>query len=152
MLSHQILKVVADSVNPSLGILVVALPFVKWRGRRRSVLMHISTTIATVLLVYLLRAVFGLEEVWAHKGLDFSTHTAICIVLVVGLSSIDWKTAWLWIAIFLSYAELMVYQAYHSWSDIWTTGVVVFIFSACVRYVGGRWSSAGSPSRTPSTS
>lgn len=138
MLSHQTLKIVADSVNPSLGVLVLALPFAKWRGQWRPASVHIAVTLVTVTLTYLLRAVFNLEAVWASWGLDFSTHGAICIVLVVALSSLEWKRIWVWGAVFVSYDALMVYQSYHTWADIGTTSAVMFPFTITVRYLGDR--------------
>lgn len=138
MLSHQTLKIVADSVNPSLAVLVLALPFARWKGQLRIASAHIAVTLVTVMLTYLLRGVFNLESVWASWGLDFSTHGAICIVLVVALSSLEWKRVWIWAAIFVSYDALMIYQSYHSWVDIATTSVVMFPFSIGVRYLGDR--------------
>jgi hypothetical protein len=139
MLSHETLKIVADSVNPSLGILALALPFAKWQGRWRPSTLHIAITLVTVALTYSLRAVFGLEAVWARWGLDFSTHSAICIVLGVALVSLDWRKWWLWGAVLLGYAILMVYQSYHTWADIGTTAVVMFPFAVLIRYWGDRW-------------
>ena len=90
MLSYQTLKHVADSVNPSLGVLTLALPFSRWPRQWRLSSMHIAVTLITVMLTYLVRAAFSLEAVWASWGMDFSTHGAICIVLVVALSSLSW--------------------------------------------------------------
>jgi hypothetical protein len=145
MLSHETLKVVADSVNPSLGILALALPFAKWQGRWQPT-MHIAITLLTVVLTYLSRAVFGLEAVWARWGLDFSTHAAICIVLGVALSSLDWRKSWIWGAVLLGYGILMVYQSYHTWADIGTTALVMFPFCVVIRYWGDRWGASTHPS------
>lgn len=150
MLSHSALKVVADSVNPSLGILALSLPFVKWHRVRKQAWMHMGVTTFTVLLTYFLRAAFGLESVWAGWGLDFSTHTAICSVLVIGLASLDWAKSWIWAGILLGYAALMVYQAYHTWADIGTTAAFVLPYSALIRYWGDRWCARRVPSSTTS--
>jgi len=152
MLSHQTLKIVADSVNPSLGILALALPFVRWQGRWQPSTMHIAITLLTVVLSYLFRAVLGLEAVWAHWGLDFSTHGAICIVLGVALASLDWRTSWIWGAVFLGYGILMVYQSYHTWADIGTTAVVIFPFAVLIRYWGDRWCASTLRSRAAPSS
>jgi len=140
MLSHQTLKVVADSVNPSLGLLALVLPFLRWRSSWRPASIHIAVTLLTVALTYFLRAVLGLEDVWASWGMNFSTHTAICVVLAVALASLNWVRSWIWGAIFLAYAALMVYQGYHSWPDIGTTAAVVVSYTAFIRYCGARWS------------
>jgi hypothetical protein len=139
MLSHETLKIVADSVNPSLGMLALALPFAKWQGRWRPATMHIAVTLLTVAFTYAFRAVLGLETVWAGWGLDFSTHGAICIVLGVALASLDWRKSWIWGAVLLAYGILMVYQSYHTWADIGTTAVVIVPFALVIRYWGDRW-------------
>jgi hypothetical protein len=138
MLSHESLKVVADTVNPILGLLAIALPITKWRGQWRPASMQIGVTLMTVALTYLFRAVFDLEGLWASRQLDFSTHTAICVVLVIALSSLDWKRAWIWCVILIAYAQLMTYQHYHTWIDIGTTAAVMVPFSALIRYWGDR--------------
>jgi len=148
MLSHAALKVVADSVNPSLGILVLGLPFFKWHRERKRAWMHIGVTVFTVLLMYLVRAVFHLEAVWAGWGMDFSTHTAMCAMLVTALSSLRWGRFWIWAIVLLSYAALMVYQSYHTWMDIGTTAVCVLPCAALIRYWGDRWGARSAPFST----
>jgi hypothetical protein len=152
MLSHPTLKIVADSVNPTLGVLAVALPFTKWRDQSRLAMRHVAVTLLIVALTYLLRAVLGLELMWAHWGMDFSAHAAICIVLSVALASLDWRRVWLWSAIFVAYDILMVYQGYHTWSDIGTTAAVVMPFVLIVRYWGDRWMIDSARCRTPTSS
>ena len=139
MLSHQTLKVVADAVNPSLGILAIVLPFAKSREAWRQAAAHLGVTLVIVALTYLFRAGLQLEALWASWGMDFSTHGAICIVLVVALSSLAWKRFWVWGVIFVSYDALMVYQSYHTWADIGTTSAVVLPFTLALRYWGDRW-------------
>ena len=141
MLSHQALKIVADSVNPTLGVLALALPFAKWRGQPRPALMHIGVTLLTTALMYAVRAAFGLEGVWGSRGMDFSTHASVCIILVAALSSLNWRTVWVWSAVFVSYDALMVYQNYHTWIDIGTTSAVIVPFTLVIRFVGDRWAS-----------
>jgi hypothetical protein len=152
MLSHQTLKIVADSVNPTLGVLALALPFAKWRGQWRPSAKHIAITVLTVALTYSLRAALGLEAVWAHWGMDFSTHGAICIVLGVALASLSWRRSWTWGAVFVGYDSLMVYQAYHTWADIGTTTAVMLPLALLVRHWGDRWASGNLSWRAPSSS
>jgi hypothetical protein len=142
MLSHQALKVVADSVNPTLGALALALPFAKWRGQPRPALMHIGVTLLTTALMYAVRAAFDLEAVWGRWGMDFSTHASVCIILVVAVSSLNWRAVWIWGAVFVSYDALMVYQSYHTWVDIGTTSAVIVPFTLIIRYAGNCWATA----------
>lgn len=152
MLSYQTLKIVADSVNPSLGVLTLALPFSRWPRQWRLSSMHIVVTLITVMLTYLARAAFSLEAVWASWGMDFTTHGAICIVLVVALSSLSWKRFWVWGVVFVAYDELMVYEHFHTWADIGTTSAVLLPFTLVVRYWGDRWgASIVQPARATSS-
>lgn len=152
MLSHHQLKTVADSVNPTLGVLALLLPFARWRNQWRPPSKHIAITVVTVALMYLVRAVLGLETMWAHWGLDFSTHGAMCIMLSVALASLDWRTSWIWGAVFVGYDFLMVYQAYHTWPDIGTTTAVILPFTLIVRYWGNRWTAGNFGGRALSSS
>lgn len=152
MLSHQTLKVVADSVNPILGILAIVLPFAKSRGAWRQAAAHLGVTLVIVALTYLFRAVLQLEALWASWGMDFTTHGAICIVLVVALSSLSWKRFWVWGVVFVAYDELMVYENFHTWADIGTTSAVLLPFTLVVRYWGDRWgASVVQPTRATSS-
>jgi hypothetical protein len=151
MLSHQTLKIVADSVNPTLGILALAFPFAKWRGQWSPASRHIAITLVIVALTYSLRAALGLEAVWAHWGMDFTTHGAICIVLSVSLASLSWQRSWIWGAIFVGYDILMVYQAYHTWADIGTTTALMLPLALLVRYWGDRWATDNLASRARSS-
>lgn len=138
MLSHQTLKVIADSVNPTLGILAIVLPFTKWRDVWRLAAAHLGVTLLIVALTYLFRAILQLEALWANWGLDYSTHEAICIDLVVASSSLYWRRAWIWCTVLLAYDALMVYQSYHTWPDLETTAAVMLPFAVTIRYGGDR--------------
>jgi hypothetical protein len=138
VLSHETLGIIADGVNPFLGLLALMLPYAKWRGRRGLAARHIAITLMMVALTYSVRAALGLEALWAQWGMDFSTHGAICIVLSVALASLSWPRAWIWGLAFMSYDCLMVYQGYHTWADIGTTTVVMLPFAKLIRYYGDR--------------
>jgi hypothetical protein len=71
---------------------------------------------------------------WPSVGLDFSTHTAIAIALVVSLGSIKRSTWMAWTAVLLGYFVLMVHQRYHTWADIFATTVVI-----APPLIAGRW-------------
>jgi hypothetical protein len=122
--------------------LAVALPFAKWRGQWPPPAKHIAITLLTIALTYFLRAAFGLEAVWAHWGVDFSTHGAICIVLSMALASLRWRNSWIPGGVFVGYGFLMVHQAYHTWADIGTTTAVMLPFAVLLRYWGDRWVAA----------
>jgi hypothetical protein len=66
-------------------------------------------------------------NIWPAFGLDYSTHTAIALGLVIFLSFNMRKLVTFWIGSLVSYVLLMWYQRYHTIADIATTGVAVGI-------------------------
>lgn len=124
-MSWETLDAIADSVIPVLGLIALIWPWLRWRGSRRHAALNITVTLLSVGFDYMLSALDGKFGWWPSVGLDFSTHTAIAIALIVALSSIKPSTWTVWTAILLGYFVLMVYQSYHTWADIGTTAAVV---------------------------
>jgi hypothetical protein len=58
-------------------------------------------------------------------GLDFSTHTAVAVALVVSLCAIKPSTWFGWVAVLFGYFALMLYQRYHTVADIVTTAAII---------------------------
>ncbi len=68
-------------------------------------------------------------HVWSSFNLDYSTHTAVSLALVLSLCALArkfWKT---FIVSLLIYVLLMLYQKYHTFADIASTAPVI-VFSA----------------------
>lgn len=121
MLSYHTLDMIADSINPLLGVVALVLPWIR-RGRpTRQALALDGLTGAAVLIAYLLQAVDSALGMWPRAGLDFSTHTAV----FVGIASSIWQHGrfWRWAIAGLgfAYATLMRIQEYHSVLDIVST-------------------------------
>src|SRR5690606_6806076 len=65
--------------------------------------------------------------IWPAVGLDYSTHTAVALTLVLslcGLARPFWK---LLASSFVLYALLMLYQKYHTVPDILSTMVPILL-------------------------
>lgn len=125
---------IADSVIPLLGIIALVWPWLRWRGAWRHSALNVVATLLSVAFAFAMSALDGKFGWWPAAGLDFSTHTAIAIALVVSLCAIK-PSAWMaWTAILLAYFVLMVYQRYHTWADIFTTAVVI-----APPLIAGRW-------------
>lgn len=73
--------------------------------------------------------------IWPAIGLDYSTHTAVALALVICLVEIFPRFRWLSIGSLLLYIGLMLYQQYHSLLDIVSTGVIVLLFAISMRWV-----------------
>jgi hypothetical protein len=66
-------------------------------------------------------------SLWPRLGLDYSTHTAVALVLVLFLSMNAAGQSMPWLGSLAGYAWLMTYQGYHSLVDIATTALAVAI-------------------------
>jgi len=136
-LSYETLDAIADSVNPTLGVIALAWPWLRWREQWRIPAVNVIVTLLSVAIAYALSALDGATGWWPSWGLDFSTHTAVCVALVVSLCSIKRSWSGLWVGVFAAYAALMVYQRYHSVGDIVTTAAVVAPFVIGLRWWAG---------------
>lgn len=127
MLSYETLDGIADSINPLLGILALALPWLRRRGMRLRALILNLLTIGAVAVAYAGQALDAGLRLWVQGGLDYSTHTAVFTAIASSL----WQqgNAWRWVSALVGagYAALMLWQRYHSLLDILTTaaGMVV---------------------------
>jgi len=130
MLDYATLDAIADSYNPLLlllSLLYIGAAYFKghWKmGGRRAVGFAVVVLVAYGLMFADKR--YGL---WEGLGLDYSTHTATSIGMVLFLS---YFTSKLSVSVglgasFILYAGLMLYQRYHSFLDILTTGVIVVL-------------------------
>jgi len=64
-------------------------------------------------------------SLWPYFELDYSTHSAAALVLVVSLSVMKVSLRGTWLLSLLCYFLLMLYQQYHSVADIISTVLVV---------------------------
>lgn len=128
MLSYEVLDSIADAYNPllliiSIVIIITALYAKRWR----LALMLALTIVVDVVLAYGLKYVDQEFEIWTSFGLDYSTHTATSVALVVFLSVNARRFIALWIGSLLAYFGLMLYQGYHTTEDILTTLLAVIL-------------------------
>ena len=126
MMSTQLqsaLATMADLYTPLLLILVVidvALAF------RRGFKFHGLRLLLAVLVVYGWMFADKHFHWWSNLGLDYSTHTAASLALIMCL----WPRKTLLFRCLLAvsliaYGELMNILNYHSWADMLTTAAVV---------------------------
>jgi len=126
MLDYETLDAIADTYTPvlatlSIGYLLRSIIARNWRRLR----------LEGLFLFYGMAVAYGLMfldnqfALWPIFGLDYSTHTAVALVLLVFLG-LKLKSAWaFWLGSLISYALLMIYQNYHSLSDILTTALAL---------------------------
>ncbi len=136
-MSYETLDAIADSVNPILGLIALTWPWLQWRRQWRRAALHVLLTLLSVALAYAMSALDRTFGWWPSLGLDFSTHTALCVTLIVSLCFVRRSLAALWIGVFIAYAALMVYQDYHSVADICTTLLAVLPIALGLRLLAG---------------
>lgn len=137
MPSYELLDRIADSINPAMGILALALPWLRKRERSGQVALMTSFTLACVAIAYGMQWLDRSFRLWPHFGLDYSTHTAVFAAIASAL----WQHGRVWqyfaVGVALSYAALMLWQRYHSLMDIVSTAgamlVVLIVFWSLVR-------------------
>lgn len=125
MPSFETLDAIADSVNPLLGLVALTWPWLRWRRQWRLAAVHVVVTLLSVAFAYGITALDRANVWWQSWGLDFSTHTAVCVALIVALCAVNLSLAGWWVGVFGAYIALMLYQGYHSIADIVTTAAVV---------------------------
>ena len=137
MLDYQTLDIIADAYTPLLAILSVAvIAGCAFHRRWKLACLNFSLLLAGAVISYGLMYLDRTLHLWLSVGLDYSTHTAVALVLVVMLTLTLPRYTLLWSLSFLSYLLLMLYQQYHSLSDIISTAfaVGIFLFPALVLY------------------
>jgi len=126
MLSYDLVDHIADSHNPVLGALWLALclfPISKlqWRASVARVLLGL----ACLLVAYGMMWLDGAIHVWHAVGLDYSTHTAVATAMVITLAVMSPRAGLIAFGLLCLYVPLMLYQRYHTLGDILSTAVVV---------------------------
>lgn len=131
-MTYETLDKIADSYIPVLLIIFlfglayrVYLDWPNFTSTWRS----FGFAVAMVLVSYGFMFADKAMNIWSGVGLDYSTHTAVSLAIVFPLCTL-FSQAWkLLVLSFLAYASLMLYQGYHSVTDILTTAAVVSAFA-----------------------
>jgi hypothetical protein len=123
--TYEILDAIADSVNPILGVIALTWPWLHWQGQWRRAASHVLATLLSAALAFGMSALDGAYGWWPSWGLDFSTHTALCVAATIALCFVNRSLVIVWLGALISYAALMMYQGYHTAADIGTTALVV---------------------------
>lgn len=129
MLSYQTLDFIADCYTPLLlfafmVVLAKSAVVKQWQALGINVLL----LCCGIVLTYGLMFVDSALSIWASLGLDYSTHTAAALVLVLMINRTVPELYWPNSLLFLIYAGLMMYQNYHTLLDIVSTALVIFMF------------------------
>jgi CubicO group peptidase (beta-lactamase class C family) len=131
MMTYEQLDAIADSVIPTLGVLALLLPWLPMYRASFPAWKRILCTLLGVAAAYAGMYLDKLTGAWPAMSLDYSTHSAVCVALLIALGHLSRRWLIGSVAIGVAYAALMLYQRYHTLVDILTTaipiGVVVWL-------------------------
>jgi hypothetical protein len=138
MLDYQTLDRIADSVNPTLGVITLVLALVVRHPGNPPRWAQVLLTLCAVASIYLLGFIDASLKLWPAMGLDFSGHTGVHVAIVVSLWMIDRRFGLAGIGVFVAYAALMLYQQYHTVADIASTAPVTAAAAIGMWWLGKR--------------
>lgn len=137
-MDYETLDKIADAYTPLLLIVFLIGIGIRlnqsWPNYLRAA-RYIFRFLLLIAFSYGLMFVDNSVGIWPAIGLDYSTHTAVALALVICLVEIFPRFRWLSIGSLLLYIGLMLYQQYHSLLDIVSTGVIVLLFAISMRWV-----------------
>jgi hypothetical protein len=128
MPDYETLDTIADAYIPALALFsLIAIAISAIQGQWQIAALRLLTILIFAVIAYGFMFIDSWLKLWPALELDYSTHTAVSLVLVIFLSVINKKLAVFWLVSFIAYALLMLYQQYHTLADIVTTAVVVIV-------------------------
>ena len=131
-MDFETLDAIADAYIPLLaiiffiGLTVSAVMVLKDRQFLRRVFVFFASLLGIAYGFMFLDNTFHL---WPYVNLDYSTHTAVSLTLVIAnclLARQFWK---LIISSFILYVLLMLYQKYHTVLDIFSTAIPIVLIA-----------------------
>lgn len=139
-MNYQTLDIIADSYIPLLALLSLYWLIIlsgKRPGKQDEVgepcvlpqkslfryrLLGLAILLGTA---YGLMFLDNLFHLWPSAGLDYSTHTAVALVLVIYLILLKPEFKFLWGLSLIAYCGLMYYQQYHIVADMISTATTI---------------------------
>lgn len=134
-MDNQLLDAIADAINPSLLVLALIVP---WIQRRRLPWAFWGRTFLSLVVVYVIQFADHQFMLWPRLGLDYSTHTAFAVAVIVSLGVFDKRWFFILLPVLVAYAALMMYLGYHSLADILTAALVIGPATWLIHRIGKR--------------
>ncbi|ABC27153.1 conserved hypothetical protein [Hahella chejuensis KCTC 2396] len=123
---YEILDAIADSYNPLIGLVTLALlAYTTWRRRWAAAGRLALTLFGGLAVVYSLQWLDHSLGIWPALGMDYSTHTAVAVVITLSLIAAAPHLRIPALTGLLGYGLLMLYQEYHSVADLLSTALVI---------------------------
>lgn len=144
MTTYEILDAIADSYTPLLFLGYLAFAIIYWRKGDR---LASVKGLAGIIVAYALMFTDNEFQIWKNFGLDYSTHSAVALVLIAfHVHKRRWNSAITngLVSSLVLYYALEVYQQYHTVMDIVTTAVIVGPVAALIYWAIGKLSHSSS--------
>jgi hypothetical protein len=132
------LGVLADSFNPLLAIIALAIPFLRRPRSVRATIAYYLSTGAVIGIVYLVRFIDSRNQIWASFGLDYSTHSAFAASLATSIGAFDRRWAVPLALAVLLYFALEMFMRYHGIVDILSSAVPAAIVALLLQMISPR--------------
>src|SRR6185436_15846548 len=117
----RFLDALADSFDPLLAIIALAVPLIRTPRRFRPGVAYYLSAAAAIGFVYLVRAIDDRYHLWSAAGFDFSTHSAFAASLAVSIATFQRRWAGPLALAVLLYFSLELVMRYHGLLDILTS-------------------------------
>ena len=129
-MTYEQLDTIADAYIPLLAILLLSLMIKRLFSKDYLPAKQIALqTLFSIIVVYALMALDNSLKIWPSLSMDYSTHTALSLVLVMRLAA-HYQDKWLrasFVMSFVAYLILMLYQKYHTLADILSTLFIIVV-------------------------
>ncbi len=116
--TFRFLDGIADSFNPLLAVVALALPFVRRPRRLRSTIAYYLSAGLAIGIVYLVRAVDLRAGIWVSAGLDYSTHSAFAASAATSMAAYHRRWVGPLLLLITLYFCLELIMRYHGVLDI----------------------------------
>ena len=117
---------IADLYTPMIVVMCVICMVLLGREQGlRSGLFALSGVLLSTAFIYVVMFLDNSVGIWFAFNLDYSTHTAIALVFIGYFLVYRSKLRGVMVLSLVGYAALMMYQKYHTLTDIITTTVCV---------------------------
>lgn len=139
MLTYAQWDVIADAYIPCLAFILLAqMIYTLYLQQYRQLTGHVIIALLLITTVYIIRYIDNITQTWASFGLDYSTHTALALVILIAIGKFKnmskTNTYYFLICSFAAYIFLMKWMNYHTVMDMLTTFVFLLICSAILIY------------------
>lgn len=136
--TFRLFDAIADSFNPLLAVVALAVPLVRRPRTFRATMAYYLSTGAAIAIVYLVRAIDAQQQIWASIGLDYSTHSAFAASLAasIGASRRRWIAPLVLLAV--AYFCLQVILRYHSPLDILSSAALAAAAAILLHFAWAR--------------